>query len=218
LSAIGKAVWRWGPVLAYAGMISLLSSQSDLKPPFNIWDKFAHATEFGVLAALVWRAIEGSLLKPSTLGRSALYLAGCALYAGIDEIHQAFVPGRDSSLLDVTADVTGAWIILTALWLLSSWRARRSAGPHPAGPGPALTLLSKPDCRLCVEAEEIILKVRTEIPFAYEKVDVSGDADLSSRYGLELPVVLMDGRKIFKFRVDPEQLKRRLLNSRNEVA
>jgi VanZ family protein len=217
--SILSTLWRWGPFLVYAGLISYLSSEPSLKPPFNIWDKLAHAVEFGILAALLWRAIGGSFLASATPRRAALYLAACALYAGLDEYHQSFVPGRDSSLLDVLADVTGASIIVAGLSAISWWRTR----PRPPGAAPpakmrALTLLSKPGCHLCDEAEAVILEVRSEIPFAYERVDVSGDAELSSRYGLELPVVLMGGRKIFKHRVDPEKLRRRLLYGSREVA
>ena len=35
-------------------------------------------------------------------------------------------------------------------------------------------------------------------------------AELKIRYGEEIPVVLWNGRKIFKFRVDPEKLRRTL--------
>ena len=211
--------WRWGPFLAYAGLISYLSSEPSLKPPFNIWDKLAHAIEFGILAALLWRAIGGSFLAAATPKRAALYLSACALYAGLDEYHQSFVPGRDSSLLDVLADVTGASTIVVLLWAISWWRTSgRPRDPSPERPLRTLTLLSKPGCRLCDEAEAVLLEVRSEIPFTYEKVDVSGDAELTSLYGLELPVVLMGGRKIFKHRVDPGKLRRRLLDGSSEVA
>jgi len=202
--------------VAYAGLIFYLSSEPSLKPPFNIWDKLAHAIEFGILAALLWRAIGGSFLAAATPVRAALYLAVCGGYAALDEYHQSFVPGRDSSLLDVLADLTGSSMIVFGLWAISWWRGRG----RPQAPllTRTLTLLSKPGCHLCDEAEAVILGVRSEIPFIYEKVDVSGNAELSSRYGLELPVVLMGGRKIFKHRVDPGKLRRRLLGDSRGVS
>jgi len=220
LSSITSAIWRWGPFLTYAVLISWLSGEPSLKPPFNIWDKLAHATEFGVLAALLWRAIGGSLLASATIPRVAAYLGCCVAYAALDEFHQSFVPGRDASVLDAAADVSGASLVLLGLWGVSRFRgARRGAAASSRGfAGPSLQLLSKPGCHLCDEAEAVLLKVRAEIPFDYEKVDVSADEELSRLYGLELPVVLMGGRKIFKYRVDPDQLRRRLARASSEVA
>jgi hypothetical protein len=41
-------------------------------------------------------------------------------------------------------------------------------------------------------------------------VDVDSDPDLAARYGHEVPVVEVDGRKAFKFRLTADQLLRRL--------
>jgi len=199
-------------------MISYASSQPGLTVPFNIWDKAAHATEYGVLAALIWRAIGGSFLAAATPARAAAYLGACGLYGVLDEFHQSFVPGRDASALDVTADVVGAAVVLAALWIVSSLRrTRRGAGSPGPRTQPEIFLLSRPGCGLCDEAERVILDVRAELPFEYRKVDVSTDRGLERMYGNELPVVLMSGRKIFKFRVDAGKLKRRLLRASSEV-
>ena len=218
-STRASALWRWGPAVAYALLIFYASSKPGLNPPFNIWDKLAHAIEFGILAALVWRAIGGSFFAAASLPRAAAYLLCCAVYGVLDEIHQAFVPGREASFLDAAADFTGACAVVLALLAVSSLRGMRSGRMGtPADASPSLTLLSKPGCHLCDEAEAIILKLRAEIPFEYKRVDVSSNADLSSMYGLELPVVLMGGRKIFKYRVDVDELRRRLLRAQGEVA
>jgi hypothetical protein len=34
-----------------------------------------------------------------------------------------------------------------------------------------------------------------------EEIDISTDRDLEARYGLEIPVLMIDGRKIAKYRV-----------------
>lgn len=42
------------------------------------------------------------------------------------------------------------------------------------------------------------------------ETDVDSDPLLRDRYGHEVPVVLVDGRKAFKFRVDETRLRRLL--------
>jgi hypothetical protein len=43
-----------------------------------------------------------------------------------------------------------------------------------------------------------------------EDVDISGDADLEARYGIEIPVLMIDGRKAAKYRVTASELRRLL--------
>jgi hypothetical protein len=42
------------------------------------------------------------------------------------------------------------------------------------------------------------------------EIDISGDADLEARYGLEIPVLLVDGKKAAKYRVTEDALRRML--------
>jgi len=209
---------RWLPAAVYAAFIWWLSSQSSLGIlPRHVSDKLAHGLLFGLFALVLWRAAAGSLRARPTVRGVLLVAAFCAVYAAIDEIHQSFVPGRDASAFDALADVIGSGLVLAAAWGFASWKRRtaaRAAGENEAGSrregGPVLTLLSKKDCHLCDVAERVLREVQAEIPFKYEKVDVAGDAGLSRTYGEEVPVLLLEGRKIFKYKVDPEQLRRRL--------
>jgi hypothetical protein len=43
-----------------------------------------------------------------------------------------------------------------------------------------------------------------------QEIDISGNAELEARYGLEIPVLLIDGRKVAKYRVDEDELVRML--------
>jgi hypothetical protein len=45
-------------------------------------------------------------------------------------------------------------------------------------------------------------------PIAVEEVDISTSRDLEARYGLEIPVLLVDGRKVAKYRVTDDELTR----------
>ena len=66
-------------------------------------------------------------------------------------------------------------------------------------------------CHLCDEALAVVERVRAELPFALEIVDVDSDPELARRYGWDVPVVVVGGRKHAKYRVDADALRRRLL-------
>ena len=70
-----------------------------------------------------------------------------------------------------------------------------------------LTLYSKPACHLCDEMKATLKRVlsgRAEI--SVEEIDISNDAELLDRYGLEIPVLMIDGRKVAKYRVTEAEL------------
>lgn len=86
--------------------------------------KTAHALAYLVLGAL---SVSALLQYPSGSGvRFAAALAICIGYAGTDEVHQLFVPGRSGQIGDVCIDSGGALagigIVLLIHWM---WRRRR---------------------------------------------------------------------------------------------
>ena len=76
--------------------------------------KAAHATEYALLALLVFGA-----LPLSGFQRYAAAWLFAVFYAGTDEFHQLFVPGRAGKLFDVGVDSLGA---LTGLLILAGIR------------------------------------------------------------------------------------------------
>ena len=70
--------------------------------------KSAHLTEYAVLAILLIRALRKSEKISARQFGMAWGLA--TLYAGTDEFHQSFVPGRTALFTDVLIDSTGALI------------------------------------------------------------------------------------------------------------
>jgi glutaredoxin len=76
-----------------------------------------------------------------------------------------------------------------------------------------LTIYTRPGCHLCQEMKVIVKRVvrDTHAAAQIQEVDVSNDPELEARYGLELPVLLVDGRKAAKYRVTEEELRRRLV-------
>jgi hypothetical protein len=79
---------------------------------------------------------------------------------------------------------------------------------------PQLVLYSKPGCHLCDEMKHLLDRVRTRTPFALRVVDISMDPDLLARYGLEIPVLEVDGRKAAKYRISEKELEDTLARRR----
>jgi hypothetical protein len=59
--------------------------------------------------------------------------------------------------------------------------------------------------------KSIIAGVALKIPIEIEIVDVDGADDLREKFGNEVPVLFIDGRKAFKYRVTIKQLEKRLM-------
>jgi hypothetical protein len=52
--------------------------------------------------------------------------------------------------------------------------------------------------------------VAERIPLQMEEIDVDSAPELAERYGSEVPILFIGGRKAFKYRVTAEKLARRL--------
>ena len=74
----------------------------------------------------------------------------------------------------------------------------------------AVTLYSRPGCHLCDDMKAVVERVARSVPLTLIVVDISTDAELEQRYGQEIPVLLIDGRKAAKYRVSEEELSRKL--------
>ncbi|MCI0573813.1 MAG: glutaredoxin family protein [Myxococcaceae bacterium] len=64
-------------------------------------------------------------------------------------------------------------------------------------------LYAKPRCSLCVRAMELLRAVQQRVPFELVEVDISLSPTLWGRYRMDVPVVTLDGERIFHHRVDP---------------
>jgi VanZ family protein len=115
-SVLGQVLWYWLPVALYAGTIFYLSDQphpQEKLPSFlfeEFSDKFLHAIEYGILALLCYRAFRWA--SGPVIARQAVLLAivTASVYGMTDEIHQVFVPFRESGWEDWLADTIGAVI------------------------------------------------------------------------------------------------------------
>ena len=102
----------WLPVLVYVTVIFALSSQQHLQPPiiFPNADKLLHAGEYLVLGLLLVRAVRATLRVSRPLF-AAIIAIGIVVTVGVaDEFLQSFIPGRQSDVFDLLADVLGGAI------------------------------------------------------------------------------------------------------------
>ena len=74
----------------------------------------------------------------------------------------------------------------------------------------ALTIYSRPGCHLCEEMKAVVETVARSIPLSLEEVDISRDPALEARYGLEIPVLVVDGKKAAKYRIGEGELRQLL--------
>lgn len=86
--------------------------------------KTAHVVAYLILGVL---SISALLQYPSGSGvRFAAALAVCIGYAGTDEVHQVFVPGRSGQIGDICIDAGGALVgIGVVLFIRWMWRRGR---------------------------------------------------------------------------------------------
>lgn len=79
---------------------------------------------------------------------------------------------------------------------------------------PALVIYTRRDCCLCDEMKEVIRQVAARRPLMLEEIDVDAAPESQKQYGSEVPVLFINGRKAFKYRVTPRQLERKLIGKR----
>lgn len=75
-----------------------------------------------------------------------------------------------------------------------------------------ITFFTKEDCTLCNAALYVVERVRRQIPFDVETIDVTaaGQEKWFALYKDHIPVVHLDGEEIFRHRVDERALRDRL--------
>ncbi|MEU5344776.1 glutaredoxin family protein [Streptomyces sp. NPDC020766] len=73
-----------------------------------------------------------------------------------------------------------------------------------------VTLIGKPGCHLCEDAQGVVEKVCADLGVPWEKKDITQDEELHREYWEQIPVVLVDGAQHTFWRVDEERLRRAL--------
>jgi hypothetical protein len=73
-----------------------------------------------------------------------------------------------------------------------------------------LILYTRPGCHLCDDMKAVVAPVAGQLGWTLEEIDISGDAGLEAAFGTEIPVLFVNGRKAFKYRVAAGELRQRL--------
>jgi hypothetical protein len=74
----------------------------------------------------------------------------------------------------------------------------------------ALTIYSRPGCHLCEDMKTLVAQVVDELcmPACLDEVNIETEPLLEARYGAEIPVLLVDGKKVAKYLVTRSELLR----------
>ena len=146
---MARILHYWLPVVAWAALITLFSTDAFhdgstegilrsvlafFLPSISIDNielvnarvrKTAHIAEYCVLTLLLYRAFRQDTLTGYRWQWALVSFLLAVGFAGLDEFHQIFEPGRTGSVIDVGIDAVGAIIALAIVW----WHYRGGHAP-----------------------------------------------------------------------------------------
>ena len=71
-----------------------------------------------------------------------------------------------------------------------------------------VVLYSRKDCHLCDEVKATLARLEPRGGFTWTEVDVDSDPELVRQFTDEVPIVFIDGKKAFKYRMDERDFLR----------
>ena len=80
-----------------------------------------------------------------------------------------------------------------------------------------LALYTRRDCCLCDEMKAAIRQAAAAASFDFEEIDIDTNRELQARFNDQVPVLFIDGRKAFKYRVTAKQLANRISRKRSRL-
>jgi len=146
-------LYAWWPALVWAAVIFSMSTDvfsaehtANMFDPIVRWlhpsvtaygldlvnhamRKMAHFSEYFVFGLFLYRGVrKGRSGWRWTWGLSAWFVA--AVYASLDEVHQAFVASRTASPYDSLLDSIGALFAVIVIWIYFNFPKRPQPSPH----------------------------------------------------------------------------------------
>jgi glutaredoxin len=73
-----------------------------------------------------------------------------------------------------------------------------------------VVLYTRKECHLCEVVKESLERLRERAEFCLRVVDIDADEETRRLYNEEVPVVFINGRKAFKYRMDEQEFLRKL--------
>ncbi len=73
-----------------------------------------------------------------------------------------------------------------------------------------VVVYSRKGCHLCEVVKESLAKLSRQGGFLWREVDVDSDEELRRKFSDEVPVVFINGRKAFKYRMDEQEFLKKL--------
>jgi glutaredoxin len=74
----------------------------------------------------------------------------------------------------------------------------------------AVTVYSRAECHLCVDAMAVLRGLQRELGFELTELDIDADEALQRVYFERVPVIALDGEELFDYFVDERVLRERL--------
>ncbi len=71
-----------------------------------------------------------------------------------------------------------------------------------------VVVYSRKGCHLCDVVKETLVSLQNEADFRWREVDIDADPKLRQEYNDEVPVVFVNGRKAFKYRMGRHEFLR----------
>ena len=73
-----------------------------------------------------------------------------------------------------------------------------------------VTLYTRAGCCLCEDARQALQAARARAAFELEEIDIDRHPEWLPLYNDEVPVIAIDGRKAFKYKVSTEEFLKKL--------
>jgi glutaredoxin len=73
-----------------------------------------------------------------------------------------------------------------------------------------VTLITRVGCHLCQDAEALLRRLRDELGFGYDELDVDADPARRDEYSDRVPVILIDGKEHGYWRVEEPRFRKAL--------
>jgi glutaredoxin len=73
-----------------------------------------------------------------------------------------------------------------------------------------VVVYSRKGCHLCDVVKQTLTQIQREADFEWREMDIDADPELRQKYNDEVPVVFIDGRKAFKYRINAREFLRAL--------